>query len=543
MALARTMASAVSSLRTRPSTRWEMNGSIIAISRCRARSLMASALAWSVATVAGSSGSMRVSILPPSKPASAIDCASYPVNRSSISKTVPARPPRFIEPMTTLSSSAPSSSRSSTMSAVPSTPSTPGLDRASDIRSSRSARSAMAIGRSPARSAPRAGWSAAMMKSWLSSPSSDVRRRRPAAASAMACGRRARASMMALIWSRTGSLPWRFWLGQELVDLGRRGHGVRAGQPGGHDGPGGVGEAHHPFGIPAREQPVAQRPAERVAGAEAVHDVDGHWRDLGGGRAVGGEDALGALLDDGELHARVVQLARRPEWFPGADGGVALVEVAHRHGRVRQRLLDPVPGLLAGRPEHRAVVQVEDGDVFPGSGPEGGQGGGAARLLGQAGDGNPEDAGLSDGVEVELAFVDLQVGGLGQAVEVQREVVGGEDLAEGHRRGQVLDRGDVAIVDAVVPERLMQEPAERVVAGAGDDGSAPPVPGRCDRDVGGAAAQVLAEALHLVESHADLLRVQVHADTAHGEHLVAGHGPSPWRFYGCPRENAVCLRF
>src|SRR6185437_14729846 len=180
--------------------------------------------------------------------------------------------------------------------------------------------------------------------------------------------------------------------------------------------------------------------------------------------------------------------------------------------------------------EHRAVVQVEDGDVLPGPGLQGGQGGGAARLLGQAGDGDPEDAGLLDGAEVELVFVDLQVRRLGQAVEVQREVVGREDLAEGHRRGQVLDRGDVAVVDAVVLERLMQEPAERVVAGAGDDGGAPPVPGRRDRDVGGAAAQVLAEALHLVESHADLLRVQVHADAAHGEHLVGGHDPSPRTF-------------
>ena len=76
IALARTMASAVSSLRTRPSTRWEMNGSTMAISRCRARSLTASAHDSSVATVAGSFGSMRVSILPPSKPASAMACAS-----------------------------------------------------------------------------------------------------------------------------------------------------------------------------------------------------------------------------------------------------------------------------------------------------------------------------------------------------------------------------------------------------------------------------------------------------------------------------------
>src|SRR6185437_12445071 len=57
------------------------------------------------------------------------------------------------------------------------------------------------------------------------------------------------------------------------------------------------------------------------------------------------------------------------------------------------------------------------------------------------------------------------------------------------------------------------------------------------------AAQVLSEALHLVEPHADLLRVQVHADAAHGEYLEGGHGPSPWAFHGCPRGNAVCLRF
>ena len=91
-----------------------------------------------VAAVAGSSGSIRSSILPPSKPIRAIAAASYPVNRSSISNTDPASPPRFIEPMTILPSSAPSSSRSSSTSAVPSTPPTPGRSRATQSRSSRS---------------------------------------------------------------------------------------------------------------------------------------------------------------------------------------------------------------------------------------------------------------------------------------------------------------------------------------------------------------------------------------------------------------------
>ena len=43
---------------------------------------------------------------------------------------------------------------------------------------------------------------------------------------------------------------------------------------------GGVAEAHHPLELPARQQPVAQRAAERVAGAEAVDHLDRHGRDL-----------------------------------------------------------------------------------------------------------------------------------------------------------------------------------------------------------------------------------------------------------------------
>ena len=151
------MASGDRSLRTRPSTRWAMNGSTMAMSLRPARSDTACAHACMVSAVAGSSGSIRSSILPPSNPIRATAAASYPVNRSSTSKTVSARPPRFIEPMTIFPSSAPSSSRSSSTSAVPSTPPTPGRSSATQSRSSRSARSAMASRLRPARSDPRAG--------------------------------------------------------------------------------------------------------------------------------------------------------------------------------------------------------------------------------------------------------------------------------------------------------------------------------------------------------------------------------------------------
>jgi hypothetical protein len=232
-----------------------------------------------------------------------------------------------------------------------------------------------------------------------------------------------------------------------------------------------------------------------------------------------GEDPLGALLDHREPDAELVKFPRRGVWFPLPHRGLALVEVAHGHGHVRQRLLHPAPGLLPRRPEHRPVVQVQDGDVAPAAGRQGGERGGAARLLGQAGDRHPEHPGVADGVQIQVLGADLQVRRLGQAVEVQREVVRREDLAERHRGGQVPDRGDETVVDAVAAQRLVQEGAERVVAGAGDDGRAPPVPGRRHRDVGRAAAQVLGEALHLVQAHADLLGIQVNADPAHGENL------------------------
>ena len=76
MILALTIASGDRSLLTRPSTRWVMNGSTMAMSLRPARSDTARAHASNVAAVAGSSGSIRSSILPPSKPIRVIAAAS-----------------------------------------------------------------------------------------------------------------------------------------------------------------------------------------------------------------------------------------------------------------------------------------------------------------------------------------------------------------------------------------------------------------------------------------------------------------------------------
>ncbi len=67
----------------------------------------------------------------------------------------------------------------------------------------------------------------------------------------------------------------------------------------------------------------------------------------------------------------------------------------------------------------------------------------------------------------------------------------------------------------------MDEAAERIVARPGDHRAAPAVPGRGDGDVGGAAAEELAERLDLIEADPDLEGVDVDADAPHGQDVEA----------------------
>jgi hypothetical protein len=76
MADAEMAAPVVSWVRSRPSTRAAMNGSTMATRRWAARSVTARLHASSVPAVAGSSRSMRVSILPPWNPMAASVAAS-----------------------------------------------------------------------------------------------------------------------------------------------------------------------------------------------------------------------------------------------------------------------------------------------------------------------------------------------------------------------------------------------------------------------------------------------------------------------------------
>src|SRR5215217_1440365 len=450
-------ASGLRSLLTRPSTRRDRNGSSIATTPARASSVIARPEVSSIPTVPGSSRSIRLSILAASKRASTTPATSYPVIRSSSSKLAPARPPRFIEATTTLSSSAPSSSRSSAISAVASRPSTPGRASAARSRSSMSVRLFIAAGRPWADSAPRAGWSAATSMSRPSSGRKAGRRLRAASARRMACGSRLRSSVTSAYEVHTGGAP--SVSGTETsagdravsdtgplqgggdggldmgIDLGGGRHRGGALQPGGDDRPGGVGVAQQLLQGQPGEQAVRERAAERVARAEAVDDLDRGGRDddpLGAGLA---EDAARALLDDGELHPGVEQRVGGAVGVGLADGDLALLAVADGDGHVGEGRPHLGRGLLRRGPEHGPVVEVEHGVPAAAPGLPRRVVGRPAGLLGQAGDRRPEQPGVADGREVKVLRADLQVRGGGPAVEVQREVVGREDLAEGDRRG------------------------------------------------------------------------------------------------------------
>jgi hypothetical protein len=133
------------------------SGSISATVSSAPRPLIASAHASMVRIVSRSPRSMRSSIFPASSPRLTIGATPIPVKRSSSSQAEPTMPPRFIEPIASRLSSAPSNARSSSTSAVPSTPSTPGKASAVTIRSSSSRRFSIARAFDPALKMPRAG--------------------------------------------------------------------------------------------------------------------------------------------------------------------------------------------------------------------------------------------------------------------------------------------------------------------------------------------------------------------------------------------------
>ncbi len=182
--------------------------------------------------------------------------------RSSSSHRAPISPPRFMVPNASLPSSAPSSASSSSTSGLPSTPSTPGWANAVTRAPSSRRRSAITKGSDPTPSMPRAVWSAATMNSRPSRSSG--RRARACSAARAARGSAARRSIRSVHWESVSGM-----VGPSAGPRSRRDRACRQRTSDGR--PRWLRRrcrsAAHAGEIPARQQAVAERAAEGVAGA------------------------------------------------------------------------------------------------------------------------------------------------------------------------------------------------------------------------------------------------------------------------------------
>ena len=138
-------------------------------------------------------------------------------------------------------------------------------------------------------------------------------------------------------------------------------HRVGAREPRGDERARGVGEPDRALERPRREQPVHQRAAERVAGAEAAHDVDRHAAapPTSSPRVRASTPAWPRLT----IASSTPSSSRWPTPRSGSrvrDRDRHLVAVADRDRGVLERRARPVPGLRRVGPERRAMVEVVD---------------------------------------------------------------------------------------------------------------------------------------------------------------------------------------
>ena len=159
----------------------------------------------------------------------------------------------------------------------------------------------------------------------------------------------------------------------------------------------------------------------------------------------------------------------------------------------------------------------------------------AGGLLGQAGDGGPEHLGLTNRVQRQVGRRDLQVGRRGVPVEVEREVVRREHLAERHGGRRALTGHDEGGVHAEALRLESYVTPERVQPRAGHQRRTAPVAGSGHGNVGRAPAEELLERLHVLESDTVLERVDVDTRASHRDQVEASHVASPISFSSTAR--------
>ena len=169
-------------------------------------------------------------------------------------------------------------------------------------------------------------------------------------------------------------------------------------------------------------------------------------------------------------------------------------------------------GAVAGGsepPEHRPIVDVEDRARIVGAGPAKCLLDRGARLRGgQVRAGHCKRAARRDVALVEVGGFEPHVGAVLAKEDVRVRAFAFD--AEHHQAGQPLRIGrDVADVDAFARQRFAHETAHVLVADARQHGAAQAEPRGAGGKVRGRAAEILREALHVLEAPAELLAVEI----------------------------------
>jgi hypothetical protein len=150
----------------------------------------------------------------------------------------------------------------------------------------------------------------------------------------------------------------------------------------------------------------------------------------------------------------------------------------------------------------------------------------------EVGAGDEQRARLRDVGLLDVVLVDGHVGAvLAQEDERERVLV----LDSQHHRGRQARRvhPDVADVAALLGDGLDQEPAVGVVADARHERRLEAEAGGAERGVRRRAAEVLGEARHVLEPRADLLGVEIDAETAEADDIQPAVGSETGGVFHC----------
>ena len=167
-----------------------------------------------------------------------------------------------------------------------------------------------------------------------------------------------------------------------------------------------------------------------------------------------------------------------------------------------------------------SIVDVDDdGGACFARAPHGGKRRASARFVAQARTGDEYHAHVRQRCTLHVFKGNFPVGAI-VTIEGERESIGRLNREDDRARpASGLSRDELRL-DAFLVEKRKDEIAHLVVAHGCQQRRSQPEPLRADADICRTSADVRVEALHFRDRHADLVRVEIEAAPANGEHVV-----------------------